>query len=265
MHRQLATSCFIALLTASAASAQDPSTAPDQSRQREVGFMTSYTFHLNAAHFATSDERFTWDSDLGGDIDLVDYGSGRLNFFANYKAILGEEFRQFDLNQGSYTLDFRATLRSANNEVAAVFHHVSRHLSDRPRPFPIDWNMMGIEYFQRFGFRRTGLELTGRMLVGIERSFVDYQYEFGGQFVAEHPIQPRVMAFGSGALTLVGVDRDVFDRGMQNGGRLEGGIQVRGEAGVVELFLAVERRIDAHPLDHQARTWALAGFRLLNR
>ena len=54
-----------------------------------------------------------------------------------------EEFRQFDPNQGNYTLEGSGSVRAGPIEVAGVFHHVSRHLSDRPKRFPVDWNMIG--------------------------------------------------------------------------------------------------------------------------
>ena len=47
---------------------------------------------------------FVWDTNFGGELDVVDYGTGRATFVANYQAILGDEFRHFDPNQGNYIL-----------------------------------------------------------------------------------------------------------------------------------------------------------------
>lgn len=244
---------------------QDAGDVPDQSRPGPAGFMTRYAFHLNAAAIASDDPRFTWDSDIGGDVDLVDYGRGRLNFYANYNAVLGEERRAFELNQGSYTLDLRASLRAAANEVAVVFHHVSRHLVDRPRPDPIDWNMAGIEYWRRDALGRGRLELSARALAALRRSFVDYDWEVGGRINGTYPLGPRVSAIGGLSITGALVDRDVRGRANQVGARAEGGVHLAGRAGGADLFVAYERRIDAHPVDIGPRTWMLAGFRLLSR
>ena len=99
--------------------------------------------HLSATAFANSDPRFSWETDFGGDIDVVDYVFGRTSAILNYEAILGNEFRAFDPNQGNYTLELSTSVRLGQTEVAGVFNHVSRHLSDRPKRFPIAWNMAG--------------------------------------------------------------------------------------------------------------------------
>ncbi len=43
---------------------------------------------------------FVWDTNFGGELDVIDYRTGRATFVANYQAILGDEFRHFDPNQG---------------------------------------------------------------------------------------------------------------------------------------------------------------------
>jgi hypothetical protein len=42
-------------------------------------------------------------------------------------------------------------------------------------------------------------------------------------------------------------------------------VRLTGSGAAVELFLAVERRIDPYPLEFGSATWATAGFRLLSR
>ena len=68
---------------------------------------------------------------------------GRLSGIVEYEAILGDEFRAFDPNQSCYTLEVSSSYRIKATEIAGVFHHVSRHLSDRSKTFPIAWNMAG--------------------------------------------------------------------------------------------------------------------------
>jgi len=54
-------------------------------------------------------------------------------------------------------------------------------------------------------------------------------------------------------------------RGTQYGARGEGGVRLEGRGAVVELFVAVERRIDPYQLDFSTGSWATTGFRLVSR
>ena len=112
--------------------------------QGTVQFFPRYDFHLAAEHVAQDDPRFVWDTHFGGEMDLVDYGTGRTTFAANYEAVLGEEFRHFDPNQGNYHLDLSSSARTHGYEFAALLHHTSRHLGDRFKLIPVDWNMVGV-------------------------------------------------------------------------------------------------------------------------
>ena len=50
-----------------------------------------------------------------------------------------------------------------------------------------------------------------------------------------------------------------------NGGSIEGGLRFDRDAVAFEVFVAVERRVDAAPLERLPRTWGMAGFRLLSQ
>lgn len=229
------------------------------------GFLTVYRFHLNAASIATDDERFGWDVDFGGDLDLIDYGAGRLNFLVNYEAILGDEFRGFDPNQGNYTLDFSSSVRVGGGEIAAVFHHVSRHFSDRPKRFAIDWNSVGVRAAHRAVDGRVQVDSHARYERINKRSFVDYAWEAGAGAAVRYAVGRRWTVIGAGEIAWVGIDRDLSARDRQTAGRVEGGMRLTGRGGALELFVAYERRVDAHPIDRETRKWALVGCRLLNR
>jgi len=100
-------------------------------------FISRTDLRIAAAALSTGDQRFKWDGHFGGDVDVVDYVSGRLRVVADYQAMLGDELRPFDPNQGNYVLESSASLRIRGVEVAGVFHHESRHLSDRSKKFSI--------------------------------------------------------------------------------------------------------------------------------
>ncbi len=228
------------------------------------GALTAYDFHLNAAAFATDDARFGWRATFGGDVDLVDYGRGRVNFLANYEVILGSEIRAFDPNQSVYTLGLSASARWRGAELAAVFHHVSRHVIDRPKQIPIDWNLVGLRASRRVTTAGWAIDAAARALWAAKRSTVDYTFEGGGDAAATRRLTARWAAIAAGNVTALGTVKNA-GRGTLWGSWIEGGVRFEGGAGALDVFVAHERRIDADPFDRQVRSWALAGFRLRSR
>ena len=94
-----------------------------------------------------------WDTHWGADFDLVDYVKGRVSFLVDYQAVLGNEFRPFDPNQGNYMLEFSGSRRLGRTELVGAFHHVSRHLSDRPKRQAIAMNVLEGRVLRRFDVR----------------------------------------------------------------------------------------------------------------
>ena len=247
--------CLLALLAGASPAAA----------QRPVQFLPRYDFHLSAERLASSDDgRFEWDTNFGGDLDFVDYGRGRLRFAANYEAILGGEFRAFDPNQGTYLLDMSSSLRVRGVEVAALLHHTSRHLSDRFKRLPVDWNMFGAGLDHETHTGGVTVRSRAHLLGVLLKSNVDYRWEATGDVGVHVPMRPHVGLIAGGGLRLVGVD-ETRSRGTQRGGRVEGGVRLDGHAGAIELVVAAERRIDAYPLETAARSWVSAGFRFVSR
>ena len=262
IHRGISAALVI---LAAAAPATAQTTAP-QAAQSPAGttFLSRFAFHVGMEHLSSPDPRFVWDAHWGGDLDLVDYGRGAVTFTAVYQTILGDEFREFDPNQGNYTLEGAASVRARPVEMAVVFHHVSRHLSDRPKRFPVDWNMLGARV--RTGLTRGRTEVQSRLdlLSAVQKSFVDYRWELDGDARAQIRLTPRLAAVGVGGVRVVGVDGSRA-RGNQYGWRADGGIRLEGGAAALELFVAGERRIDPYQLEFSTATWFTTGFRLLSR
>jgi hypothetical protein len=227
-------------------------------------FLPRFDFHLGADHLSSNDARFVWDANFGGNMDLVDYGHGRATFSANYEAVLGEEFRSFDPNQGTYLLDTSSSLRGHGFEVAAVFHHTSRHLSDRFKRAAIDWNMLGVKVEHDLIGRSTKLRAYGDVLDVLLKSTVDYTREANGGLQLRVPLRPHLSVISDGNVRIVGVDGS-RNRGTQQGGRVEGGLRFEGERGAIDVFVARERRIDASPIDFSAVSCFSAGFRFVSR
>jgi len=254
---------LVALALAACASPAFAQTAPPPS-SAQVDYLTRFAFHVSMEHLFSEEKRFVWDANWGGELDIVDYGRGRFTFVADYETILGSEFRAFDPNQGNYTLEGSLSARTRNVEVAGVFHHVSRHLSDRPKRFPVDWNMIGGRV--RGSTTRGRVELQGRADIRgvIERTLVDYRWELDSDAHARISIRPRVTAVAMGGLRVLGVD-GTRSRGTQLGFRGEGGVRLEGRGAAVELFLAAERRIDPYQLEFSTVNWLTAGFRISSR
>lgn len=250
-------------VTACTTLASAQTNTPDAAPASTV-FLPRADFRLGAEYLHSDDQRFTWEGNLGGEVDLVDYVAGRLTFVANYQVILGDEFRPFDANQGNYILGGRASARVAGVEVAGVFHHVSRHLSDRPKRPSVDWNMVGVQV--RRSLEAGGTQVAARVDVRgvIHKTFVDYRWELDAGLDGRLPLRPTVGLFGGGNLRILGVDGGA-SRGTQTGFRVEGGVRFDGGGAALELFAAAERRIDPYPLEFDTGTWATAGFRLLSR
>lgn len=251
------------VLSATVAAAQSPAPASETSRHA-VEFLPRAALALSAEHLSGDDPRFVWDTNFGGEIDLVDYGRGRATFRANYQAILGEELHAFDPNQGNYFLTGSASVRWWGAEFAGVFHHESRHLSDRVKRLPVDWNMVGGRVMKAVDRHRVRLDSRVDLRGVIQKSFVDYKWELDGDFRGRYPVGFGLSFISDVDIRVLGVD-GTLNRGTQHGARAEGGIRFEGRGGAAELFIATERRIDPYPLTFGTETWFIAGFRLLSR
>ena len=229
-----------------------------------IEFLPRTLFRLSAEHLSSDDQRFVWEANFGGELDVVDYGIGRGTFVANYQAILGEQFRNFDPNQGNYTLEGSSSVRVGRVEIAGVFHHVSRHLGDRPKRFPIDWNMAGARVRGTTTAGITHVDARVDLRRVVLRTYVDYSWQLEAAVQNVHAFHPRVAAISGATLQVLGVDGS-RGRGTQTGVRGEGGVRFSGHGGAVELFVAGERRVDPYPLEFGVGSWVTAGFRLLSR
>lgn len=229
-----------------------------------VEFLPRTAFHLTAEHLSGDDERYVWEANFGGELDIVDYGKGRFTFQGNYQAILGEERRVFDPNQGNYVLAGSLSFRRGATEIAGVLYHQSRHLSDRAKQDAIDWNMIGgrVRHVAITGGAR--LDARADLRAAFLKSNVDYSWELDSLVRADLPLRSGVGVMAAGGVRRVGVD-GTRNRGDQTGFRAEGGVRFEGRSGAIELFAAVERRIDPYPLDAGTARWVTAGFRLLGQ
>jgi hypothetical protein len=258
--RALAFACL--LLTAGRAAAQDPVVAPAPDSPQ---FMSRTDFHMNAAKLGVDDDRFVWDTHFGGGLDVVDYVAGRLNVRIDYEAVLGRQIRDFDPNQGNYTLEGSLSKRFGATEVAAVFGHLSRHLGDRPKTIPVDWNDLGLRVLRREHVGVATVDVVAGLAKMTKHDNLDYLWTGNLDVLVRRQLNPRVGVFAHGRTEVYGVDTAMLNRDSQTGGLFEAGVRLPGPAGAVELFAGFERRIDADPLELKPLSWGLVGFRLLSR
>jgi len=264
---------FSIVVAASAAAQQPQPTVVSAPAAPE--FLTRYDFHLSATDLLTSvpapppsppDERFAWDMHFGGSFDVADLVVARLGVIAEYQAVLGSEFRPFDPNQGNYTLEgFISARINADTEVAGIFHHVSRHLSDRPKEFAVAYNEVGGRLLRRIALSAMSVDIDLEGGRAVQHSYVDYTWLGEMQVLVRHPVSERVGLFVHGSGKAFAVDETIAGRGTQAGGLIEAGVRFTGRAAAVEVFAGYEKRVDADPLDRHSLRWGLAGFRLLSR
>ena len=260
LHSAVTALAVVLCATASAAQTSDD----DEPQPARVELLPRSTFHLSAEHLSGEDLMFVWDTNFGGELDVIDYGTGRATFVANYQAILGDEFRHFDPNQGNYILSGSASMRTRGVEVAGVFYHQSRHLADRANRVAVAWNMLGARLQRSLTTGRARVD--GRVDVRgvVAKAFVDYTWEIEGAVRSDVQIRPAVGVLFAGTLRRLGVDESQ-NRGDQTGFRGETGLRFEGRRGAMEFFFAAERRIDPSPLQFGTASWVTVGFRLLSR
>jgi hypothetical protein len=252
---------WLALACGAPAWAQTQPSAPASS----TTFLSRAAFRFEWAKTISSDQRFNWDAHLGMDVDLVTFRTGRITFTADYEAVLGAERRGFDLNHGNYILESAVTFNRGPVEISGVFHHVSRHLSDRSNEAAISWNTYGVRVERRVDRGRASLLTRYQAAVAVQQAFVDYRWTTDLRLRAERRVHERASVFVGGTGGFIGVDARRVGRGRQCGAAIEGGVRLTGTAAGVEIFAGYERRVDAFPTERTRVRMFSIGFRLTSR
>ena len=223
-----------------------------------------FDFGLDGKYVTSGDPRYNWMFDFGGDLEVVRTDRLRALFVANYEAVAGEQFRRFDVNQGNYFLEGALLFRIAGVEAGPVWHHVSRHLSDRPKRFPVDWNMISVRV--RDEGTRGLLDMAWRAdaRATVTAAFVDYDWEVEADGRLGYRLTPRFGLTAGTIWRLVGVD-GTRNRGTQFEARVETGLRMQGRSAAAELFIGAERRLDPYPIEFGTASWFLAGLRVSSR
>ena len=262
MGRALAGACLTLILSTPAAAQRPLADAPDS-----IEFLPRLDLNVSAQALSGDDPRFIWETTWAMDLDFLDYKYGRLAFLTDFQGFYGDEFQPFDPNQSLYSLVVAASGRIGKTEAVAVFHHVSRHLIDRPKNFGIAWNTVRGRVQRRFPIGSSFVDLRWDIGNVIQRAYVDYRWTTAVEAQGERPMSPRTTLFGRGSFEYWGVIEEKAGRDAQSGGRFEAGVRFAGKPGgvgpEVEVFGGVEKMVDAHPIERGPQTWGFLGFRLV--
>ncbi|HET9832003.1 MAG TPA: hypothetical protein VFP91_09845 [Vicinamibacterales bacterium] len=257
------------LFFASIAFAQQPGPQPLAHAIEHFDFLNRYDYQLEANVLSGDNGRqYRWDAHYGGAVDVLDYPKGRVTFVGDYEVVMGSELRPFDPNQSYYILEPAASWFIGNNEVSFVFHHVSRHLSDRTKTFAVAYNLLEGRYLRKFDFGNDA-SVSVRAAGGhvAQHAQVDYTWGIDWDVMARRRMNPHIEWYARSTGEMFGVDPLVRDagRGVQHTTRLELGSRVTGTKADLELFVGAEHRLDASPVDFVPVSWAIAGFRIVSK
>lgn len=231
-----------------------------------TGFLTRAEWLFSFAGMKSDDPRFSEAARSRADVDVAGYPKGRVNFLFDVEFVMGSERRTFDLNHQNIVFETSASYRVASIDLAAVGHHVSRHLVDRAfERSVVAWHTVGARAERAFTARQSSLAITFQYDEVVQHTYVDYRRTSQATIRFDRSLAGGSHVFAGGSGGFVGIDRAVVNRDRQFGARVEGGVRLPGRRAGFDLFAAYERRVDGYPTARQPSTWAEAGFRLASR
>jgi hypothetical protein len=224
-------------------------------------FLPEVFARLTAARYVPADDDQAWTGWIGGGADLFTAGRTTLQFTADVETVIGRERRTFDANQANYHLTVAARVDAGRATVTPFFHHVSRHVVDRPKTQAVDWNMVGV---------RAALPLPGergRVTLGVGHTIQVSLVGYGWELTARGEADLLKRDFGAlyAVLELRHVTADPvpeFPRGGFTDWTVEGGARWRSGPRSLDTFAAFERRNDVFVEVPGARDRLLLGFRI---
>ena len=225
-------------------------------------FLPAVSLQLEAARYEPVETDLHWTGSMGGGADLVGLGGVRGYIVGHVETIIGNTRRAFDANQANYHLETGARWRMGGVVVNPFFHHVSRHLVDRPKGPAVDWNMLGVGAEGTLGASRR-IRVGGSVGHTTLASLVGYRWEVTAHGDYEALRRERMALYAAAAARLVTIHPDPdLVRGDFLDWSVETGLRFPRQARALEVFAAAERRNDVFLLVPGARTRALFGARI---
>jgi hypothetical protein len=244
---------------------------PAPAAPAEVRFFPEASIRLAAARYQPAETDLIWDSWIGAGAGLISVDRITAYGAADLETILGATLRPFEANQANYHLELGLRRELGRWEIAAFFHHVSRHYIDRPKLQAVDWNVLGVAAAGALRVGGNPLRIGATLGHTTQASLPGYELEATANaeltLRADSRTQPYARLSGrlvtvrdAATATTATLDRgDFFDRAG------EAGLRFARTAHAIELFVGAERRHDVFLEEPGARTRALFGLRIAAR
>jgi hypothetical protein len=230
----------------------------------ETELLPEVIVQLKGAYYVPAEDAFVWDTWVGAGASLLRVKNMTGYITADVETVLGRERRVFDANQANYHLEGGVRIRTGHHLVIPFFHHVSRHLVDRPKDQLVDWNIVGL--------RVTGplpeefpLPARYALSVGhtVEWRTVGYEWELRGVLDLDLARRPWGTPYLRADVRLVTVSsQSRVPRGSFADFLGEGGLRFGSGGRNLDLFVAYEHRNDVDLFVPGARDRALFGLRI---
>jgi len=222
------------------------------------------TVQLEAAYYVPPEDAFVWDTWIGAGAGLLRLRATTAYVTADVETILGRERRAFDANQANYHLEGGLRIQLGRQLLIPFFHHVSRHVVDRPKTELVDWNIVGVRVA---GPLPQALPVVGRYAASVghtvEWRSVGYEWELTGVLDLELLHRSWGTPYLRTDLRFVSVDAQASPPSGDFADLLgEGGVRFATGGRSLDLFAAYEHRNDVFVLARQARDRALFGLRI---
>jgi hypothetical protein len=228
----------------------------------DTTFLPDVSVDLRAARYVPSDPDFQWTGWIGAGAGLVRSHGATLYFTADLETIVGNMKRTFDPNEANYHLEAGVDRPFGDKGVNLFFHHVSRHLIDRPKDATVDWNVLGARASAPLP-APFPLKLTLGVGHTTRASLIAYGFEVTGRLEADL-VRPQwgTVYVDSYARLVTTEASPIYPRGHFVDLLEEGGIRWTREGRILELFAAYQHRNDVFLLVPATRDWLLLGFHI---
>ena len=213
------------------AGAQQPGPRPvDSISPDKAEFLPRTNFHLTANSLSGGDPADSpgTRTTAGAPTSLDYHLRPARRFVGDYEAVVGSELRTSTPTRASTFSRRPRPGVSDEDEFALVFHHVSRHLSDRPKPLPTAWNVLEARYLRNFDFSGTTIALVAAAGNVVTHVDVDYTWNLNFDVDVRRAVKPRLDVYARGLGDTFGVDPAIKGRTQaQHSGRSRGGRAVQ--------------------------------------
>lgn len=229
-----------------------------------VELLPEITLQLAGAAYVPPEDAFAWDTWIGGGAGLVRVKAATAYVTADVETILGRERRAFDANQANYHLEGGLRVRTGRHLVIPFFHHVSRHLVDRPKEQLVDWNLVGVRVTGPLPASSSlALRYAASLARAVHTRGVGYEWELVGALDVELGRSSWGAPYLRADARFVTVDPEAA---LSHGDFVDflgqGGLRLVRGGRSLELFAAYEHRNDVFLLDPAARDRGLFGLRI---